>query len=407
MTLRGITWDHPRGRTALEVAAERARASGGVDIEWSAHPLEDFESYPIDQLARDYELIVLDHPHLGEALEHGSLRPLDAVVGAARIEKWSHQAVGPSFDSYTVDGYQWAVPLDAATQVSARDARLLDAAPDTWPEVLELARTHPVALSLAGPHAFLTFASLCVALAASTAPDREVTSTSESAFGDGDVTSREPFLTRELGARALEVLRELGARVPEGTAGLNPIGLLERMRDVGDIAYVPLVYGYVTYSSASMRFGEAPSAVAGGRRGSTIGGTGLAVSAHTAITPELVEHVEWLMDPATQRGFIPEHAGQPSNRDAWLDIEVNRTSHDFYRDTLDTIEQSWVRPRFDGYIAFQTAASALLREVILGATDIDDGLDRLYELHQQHGGPALASATAATAPASVATEGTP
>lgn len=363
MTLRGITWDHPRGRNALEAAAADARASGELDLEWSAHPLEGFESHPIDDLAQNYELIVLDHPHLGEALEHGSLQPLDAVVGAADIERWSHQAVGPSFDSYSVDGYQWGVPLDAAAQVAVHDARLLADPPTTWSEVADLARSAPVALSLAGPHAFLTFASLCVAYGEEPAP--------HPAAG--------PLVSEETARRVLELMRGIGERVPEGTVELNPIGLLERMSSVGDIAYCPLVYGYVTYSSPSIRFADGPVAVAGGRHGSTIGGTGLAVSAHTEVTPELVAHIRWLMDPQTQRGFIPQHAGQPSNRAAWLDDEVNRDSADFYRATLATLDDSWVRPRFGGYIPFQTAASAIVRDVVAGALDVESGIRRLNE----------------------------
>ncbi|WP_440709427.1 hypothetical protein [Herbiconiux sp. YIM B11900] len=386
MTLRGITWDHPRGRDALEAAATEAREAGALDLEWSAHPLEGFESHPIDDLAQNYELIVLDHPHLGEALEHGSLQPLDAVVGAADIERWSHQAVGPSFDSYSVDGYQWAVPLDAAAQVAVHDARLLATPPATWAEVADLAGSAPVALSLAGPHAFLTFASLCVALGE---PPAQHPSSSSRPVDFGPRTSSEgpKSLDREEGAlvsdetagRVLELMRGIGERVPEGTAELNPIGLLERMSTVGDIAYCPLVYGYVTYSSKSIRFADAPVAVPAGRHGSTIGGTGLAVSARTEVTPELVAHIRHLMDPETQRGFIPRHAGQPSNRAAWLDDEVNRESADFYRSTLATLDDSWVRPRFGGYIPFQTAASAIVREIVAGELGIEPGIRRLNE----------------------------
>jgi multiple sugar transport system substrate-binding protein len=149
------------------------------------------------------------------------------------------------------------------------------------------------------------------------------------------------------------------------------------MKDTEDIAYCPLVYGYVNYSSPSLRFSDAPSAVPGGRRGSTIGGTGLSISARAEVTPALIEHVEWLMSPRTQRGFIPQHDGQPSNRDAWLDDDVNEASAGFYRSTLATIEDSWVRPRFPGYIAFQSTASAIVRAIVAGDERVESGLARL------------------------------
>ncbi|MGD8169568.1 hypothetical protein ACEXOS_020335 [Herbiconiux sp. P16] len=383
-TYRGITWDHPRGKNALLAAASQAAASGGPAIEWEAHSLEHFESHPIDDLANRYDLIVLDHPHLGEALEKHSLQPMDAVVGAARIERWSRESVGPSFDSYSADGYQWALPLDAATQVAVHKPALLGSAPDTWDEVESLSADTPVALSLAGPHAFLTFASICAAL------------------GEPVGSPAAGFVSAATGARALDLMRAIASRAPVGADTQNPIALLERIASTDDIAYCPLVYGYVTYCSPEVRFADAPRATPGGRRGSTIGGTGLAVSARTAVTPELVEQISWLLSTEAQRGFIPQHQGQPSLRAAWLDAAVNRDAHDFYRSTLATIDDAWVRPRFAGYIPFQSAASAIVRHAVLGGRSPDSALARLRDAYvaAQPASPSASAASSASASAS-------
>lgn len=364
----GITWDHPRGRNALLAASEDEQRRGtGLCIAWSTHSLEHFESHPINELAQDFDLIILDHPHLGEALEHHSLTPLSEVLGAERLQRWSRQSVGPSFDSYSVNGVQWALPLDAATQVAVRKPHLVPDPPVTWDDVESLSAKVPVALSLAGPHAFLTFASMCAAFGAPVGdPGREGT--------DGLPVELVPDGTA---IRVLEQMRSIGSRAPSGTAVQNPISLLQRMVDADDIAYCPLVYGYVNYSSATLRFSDAPCAVPGGRHGSIIGGTGLAVSARTEITPVLIDHIDWLMSPDTQRNFIPRHDGQPSSREAWLDPEVDQTSAGFYRSTLATIEDSYVRPRFPGYIAFQSSASAIIRSVVAGSEQVRSGLSRL------------------------------
>ena len=375
---RSITWNHPPGKNALLAAAAEARAAGSLDIEWQAHSLEHFESHPIDDLAQNFDLIVLDHPHLGEALALGSLQPLDAVVGPERIAAWASESVGPSFSSYSAGGSQWALPLDAATQVAVQKPRLLGGAavPETWDEVDALSRRVPVALSLAGPHAFLTFASICAALG------DPVGGLPKGGSGgdDLDVEGRTGFTGPATASAVLERMRAIGSRAPAGTETQNPIALLQRMTDTDDVAYCPLVYGYVNYSSPELRFADAPATEPGGRRGSTIGGTGLAVSAHTEVTPELVAHIEWLMSPEAQRRFIPEHDGQPSSREAWLDAEVNRASHDFYRSTLATIEDSWVRPRFSGYIAVQSAASTVVRSVAAGDSSVAEGVDALGAL---------------------------
>lgn len=217
---RGLTWDHPRGRRALERSADAATdATGQPLIAWDVQPLEGFESSPIEELAGRYDVLVLDHPHLGDAIEAEAIRPLDEWFDRAFLDGVRDGAVGPSAASYTIDGRTWALPLDAATQVAACVPELVPVAPQTWPEVVELSSTAPVALSLAGPHALLTFASACVALGAEPAV----------APGSG-------FIDDAVGEQAFELLAGLAARMPEGVERLNPIGLLERMRHRRDIA---------------------------------------------------------------------------------------------------------------------------------------------------------------------------
>lgn len=352
---RGLTWDHPRGRQALE----RSAAASGDLIAWDVHSLEGFESAPIAELAERYDVIVLDHPHLGDALATESLRPLVVLFDADWLASLEAASVGPSLESYRLGGELWALPLDAATQVAVRDPERIEQMPRTWVEVVELSRTHPVALSLAGPHSLLTLASVCVAM--------------------GEEPSTEPgagFVSLETGSAALAVLREIAGRAPAGTESLNPIGLLERMRAERDIACIPLVYGYVTFSLGErpLVFGDAPASSPGGRRGSTIGGTGLAVSRRAQVDDELLGYLSWHLDPLSQATFITEHAGQPSTRRAWTNAVVNAASHDFYRGTLATIDEAWVRPRVAGYTPFQSEASAILRDAIVGRSDASAAL---------------------------------
>lgn len=364
-TYHGLTWDHPRGRVALEEAARQSREQTGLDLRWSTHSLEGFESSPIPELAEKYDIIVLDHPHLGAALEHGSLLPLDEVFEADELAILAEQTVGPALDSYVYQGRLWALPLDAATQVGVMRGDLVGDAPETWNEVDVLADQGAVALSLAGPHAFLTFASVCVAL------------------GEEPATSDE-FLSAEVGQEALELLTRLADRALTGSDQLNPIAMLETMSTGDSIAYCPLIFGYVNYTNADrarpLTFVDAPAKEIYGRPGSTIGGTGLALTRRCEPGPELLEYLRWLLAPEIQRGFIPEHEGQPSAHQAWEDTAVNQASDNFYRNTRRTIDQSWVRPRYRGYIPFQTDASALLRSVLARESTPSAGLRELQRL---------------------------
>lgn len=67
--IKALTWDHPRGYNALVAAAKLPEViSSGLAISWDKQPLEGFESHPIADLCARYDLVVLDHPHVGEAV---------------------------------------------------------------------------------------------------------------------------------------------------------------------------------------------------------------------------------------------------------------------------------------------------------------------------------------------------
>jgi multiple sugar transport system substrate-binding protein len=128
---------------------------------------------------------------------------------------------------------------------------------------------------------------------------------------------------------------------------------------------VPLVYGYADFANPApgrhaLAFAEAPAGPSG-RRGSVLGGTGIAISRRVEAGPPLLDHLRYLMREDTQINFIPAHRGQPSARAAWRDPGVNARYGNAYAATLATTENAWVRPRFDGWIAFQTKAGHLIR----------------------------------------------
>jgi len=374
MHYEGLTWNHPRGYNALAAAAAALDPDrDGLSINWSKQPLEGFESHPIVDLAKRYDLVVIDHPHLGEALESDCFVPLEDMFSADEIVGWRLATIGPCLDCYNYAERHWALPLDAATQVMAYVPDLLDAPPPAdWQSVIETARYKPVALSLAGPHALLSFMSICVALGEAPA-------------------SRDPeiLVSRETGLVALAILSELSASTPDWTRALNPIGLLEAMAVGDDLALVPLIYGYVNYAAPGrrgkrvVRFANAPTVAGRDLPGSTLGSTGLAVSRRAVVTPTLLDHLRWLMSAETQRVFIPSHDGQPSRRAAWLDPQVNAAWGNFYRDTAATLEAAWVRPRHDGYIAFQSDGAAMLRAGLADGAAAETILSQLQDRYAQ------------------------
>jgi multiple sugar transport system substrate-binding protein len=151
-----------------------------------------------------------------------------------------------------------------------------------------------------------------------------------------------------------------------------------------DLRLCPLVYGYVNYTrpDAGLKqvlFANAPSN--GGRPGSTLGGTGIGISTRCEITPELLTHLRWLLGEAAQRDFIPAHDGQPSRRSAWHDASVNAAWGKFYAATAPTLEAAYVRPRYAGYIKWQSEISAYLREALANGTAASAVVDHLNQTH--------------------------
>lgn len=368
----GLTWDHPRGYVALEKAAEQARAQG-LALQWKRQPLEGFESHPIEDLASQYDIIVLDHPHIGDAVAADCLQPLESLFDASALQGWREQSIGNTFESYLYAGRHWALPLDAASQVAAyREDRLQDAPPANWEATIAFARRNPVALSLAGPHAILSLFSM------------------SAANGDAPAAHDPARLFEGRGAAAAwALMQQLYELSYKGWAERNPIAILEALSGDAQAVYCPLVYGYVNYAIASgqrhaVRFADVPAGPTG-RLGSVLGGTGLAVSRRAKVSDALLAHLAGLLSPQTQRDFIPFAEGQPSARQAWSDAVVNKAWGDFFAGTKKTLEQAIVRPRHPEYVPFQTAASAFVRQALadrLGATELLDALQSLYERHR-------------------------
>ncbi|MEL7132292.1 MAG: carbohydrate ABC transporter substrate-binding protein [Pseudomonadota bacterium] len=355
MTYRGLTWDHPRGYDALAAAAARFP---GI-IRWDKQPLEGFESAPITDLTAQYDLIVLDHPHIGEAVVENCLIPLENLYPTETLTTWEAQSIGPSFASYRWDARHYALPLDVATHVMAHRPDMVPA-PTSWEMIENIAKTRPVALSLGGPHALLKLISV--------------------AAGEGHVAGGPDFLPDAVALPVLDRLGRLARNAPPGTANLNPIQLLERMTHSDDIALIPLIFGYVTYARGPrpIRFTNTLRTDAG--RGGVLGGTGICFSRNTQPSQDLLDHIAWLMQPDTQRGFIPDHGGQPSACVAWADPQVNAAWGDFYANTRATAETALLRPRFDGFPAFTNRASAALRQGFADGTRPDPLLTTLRAL---------------------------
>lgn len=358
--LRGVTWDHVRGWGGLRAASDAfANEHPDVRVTWDARSLQRFADQPADELAA-YDLIVLDHPSIGEAVERGAIVPLDGLLGAGVLAEQRANSVGRSAESYVWEGRTYALAIDAAAQVAAYRPDLLARAgvevPRTWAEVLALAEPlRRIGAWIAMPA--IPVDAICAFLAACVA------------FGD------EPFrgdavVAPDVGRGALETLASVIDVAHPESLRWNPPATLERMGRSDDVAYCPLAFGYVTYATAAegrraLRFTGGPAGADGRPRG-TLGGAGLAISARTTHAEEAATYARFVSSAEVQRGVYVDGGGQPGHRSAWTDDTVNARTGAFFADTLSAMDAAYLRPRDAGFVAFQDAAGdavhAWLRE---------------------------------------------
>ncbi len=370
LTLKGMTWSHPRGYDPMVACSALWAQKTGVSISWEKRSLQDFESFPVEELARAYDLIVVDHPHVGQITAENCLAPLDVPGREAERAALAAASVGKSYPSYAWQGRQWAFPVDAAAQVQAWRPDLIDKAPATWGEVLELARAGNVLLPLRPPHSLMSFYTLAANLGHACAVD-----------GSGDL------IGAEAGEEAYGLFAEIAALVDPECLAMDPIAVSEKMTQPdARIACAPLIYGYVSYAMDGFRphrlaFGDIAAAGGSGPAGSALGGTGIAVSAFSTAREAAVDFAYWIASGDVQRGPYAAAGGQPGHAAAWEDDTVNAATGDFYRATRATLEDAWVRPRHDGYMAFQQAASERINEGLAGrhaAGEVVADLSRLF-----------------------------
>lgn len=354
ITLKGMTWNHPRGYDPMVACSRRWFGETCVNVEWERRSLQDFETFPVEELARQFDLIVIDHPHVGQITHEKCLLPLDVTGREIERSALAAASVGQSYPSYTWQGRQWAFPIDAATQVQAWRPDLQATPPANWTEVLELARNGKILVPLRPPHSLMSFYTLCGNLGQPCAVE-----------GPGDL------INLETGSRVFEMLREIADLIDPVCFEMDPIAVLERMAQLDAKAVVaPLIYGYVSYSVNGFRpglihFGDIPPVGKSGPVGSALGGTGIAVSAFSENPDAAIDFAYWIASGNVQKAEYAAAGGQPGHARAWEDAAVNRAAAGFYRGTRSTLDAAWVRPRHNGYMGFQQAASDRINDGLL------------------------------------------
>ena len=346
LLLRGITWNHSRALPPLVAAAQRFEEHHpNVRILWEKRSLHEFGHTSLAELAHAFDLIVVDHPMMGEAEDVlVNVRPM---LSSADWEGLETDSAGRSFDSYIYEDALYALPIDAAAPAASCRMDLLEAVglqvPTNWGELLDLARRKLARMPGFPADLFLNFMGMCVSRG------------SPVAAGD-----RELF-DRTIALQCLEELRELASTMPSVIYDWNPIALYEQMASTDEFAYCPFAYSYNNYSRAGfaarqLRFSLPVRLACGAVMQTVLGGTGLAIST-SCRAPELaLDYSLYVAGTTCQSTLYGLSGGQPARRSAWQNPVLNQLTDGFFERTLPGIETAYVRPRYRGYIALQEQA---------------------------------------------------
>ncbi len=366
--LKGIAWDHPRGfDPMLATAKEFSNKFSEVDIVWDKRPLQSFADRPIENMAFEYDLMVIDHPHVGEASRKNLLSELDSFSKFKdKINTLSKNSVGLSHQSYNFNNHQYALAIDAAAPVAAYKVGALDELPFTFEQVLKLAEKSLVMWPIKPVDAISCFNTIAANI------------------GHAINSTEHKFIDRRIGITILKMMKKLSSLVPKDCLEMNPINVLDYLSSNNDRVYCPLLYGYSNYSRKNFRddlieFTNIPSFDENNNncKGAQIGGTGLAISKETKNIEIALDYVFWVASEECQKTLYYYSGGQPGHIKAWKDKNINNDCNNFFINTLKTLENAWLRPRFDGYMYFQDIAGTIIHDYLKNDKQADIIIDKL------------------------------
>ena len=373
LKLRGITWNHSRALPPLVAASQRyEELHPHIRIQWDKRTLDEFGHASLADLAQRYDLLIVDHPMLGEVHRDGILLDLKARLQPGNFSAMQSDALGPCLESYLCEDSLYALPIDAAAPASAYRPDLLEGIgkqpPATWDELIDLARAGIVCMPAFPADLFLNFLGMC-------------------ASRSGMIVSRNQLLDRAIAARCLEELRELASHMPEAIFSMNPIDIYETMSSHDEFAYCPFAYTYSNYSRPgfaphTLLFASPVSLREGLPLRTILGGTGIAISAHCKHADVATEFCEYVAGSDCQTRLYGICGGQPASKTAWHDPLLNSISNNFFERTRSSIETAIVRPRYAGYIALQAAAGETIAAHFHGELNMGQAVDQIENLYQ-------------------------
>ena len=372
ITLKGMTWDHSRGFDPMVATSKKFQElhNNKVVINWDKRPLQAFADRPIEEMTDDYDMIVIDYPHVGDVASKGLLQNLDLPQYESQIKKLKLQSVGKSHQSYFIDNKQWALAIDAASQTACYRDDLIGSHPLNWNALIGLAKNNRVLWPLKPVHAISSFYSIYNNLTQELIPERK------------------DFIDKDFGTKTLNMMKAVSNELIKDCLTMDPIQTAELMTETNDFYYCPYIYGFSNYSRKNYRknilkYIDVMNLSGKGPAGTHLGGTGIAISNVSKNKDLALEYAFWIAGAECQKSLFYESGGQPGNSEAWEDKKINLETSNFFKATRKTLELAWVRPRHNGYMEFQDKSGDLINEYLQSNISAESICEKLCDMYNK------------------------
>ena len=364
--LKGITWDHARGYDPLIASSELYYKEKGIQVDWQKRSLTNFGDQSLEALSKQFDLIIMDHPHVGVAEASQCLMPLNDLLPANILNELKISSAGPSFESYHYHEKQWALPIDAAMQCASYRADLMNtySIPNTWEEVFALAKTLAskklyIGMALCPTDCLCSFLSLTAQ------------------FGSPIRENNELLVESSVGIKALSTLRTMCDVFHPKALDWNPIALYDYMAEQNDIAYSPLAFCYTNYSRAGFRKNILKYHTAPEINNAVLGGAGIAITSSCTNVQEAANYAAWICSDVVQSTIYVNAQGQPGNKMAWENKQANVITNNFFTNTMPSLTNAYLRPRYQGWPKFQTFLGETIHAYLVHDTAPELVLEKL------------------------------
>jgi len=371
--LRGLTWDHPRGYDSVIAATSIfEKTHPNIQVIWYKRSLKEFGDQPLEEIIKEFDLLMIDHPFVGEAHQNQLLTRLELLLPENYLFEQSELHIGKTFQSYNYNNHQYAIPIDASAQFSAFNnfSLSLHEIPQTWDQFIEMMAQNSFSEKVIWPLCPTDFWCSFLTISAQYA-------------GKYKRVFNPSGIDPDIALKALILLKTVSENISQESWNINPIQALELMNK-GRYTFAPLLFGYISYSQkgSPIQFSNA-LAINSQSPVSLLGGVGLAISAYAINKKECAEFMQFVLRDEILSGCYIENNGQPSLLSSWNSSVLNKQSKNFFANTMGSMKNAFVRPRISGFNRFQESAAQYLHGNFKSANEIRliAHLNHLYTIH--------------------------